>query len=127
WRSLALAISAVGSQVEAIPGYAGVRGANRYTAEQIEHILTGRFSFAVTTQAEDGSPPWLGRWHGGRRGPIPERRLRPDGRIDFLAMTRREYPLELLVETDGLVQGLLTTQLWFEGVPRLRVLYKVAG
>jgi hypothetical protein len=125
-RSLAMVISAVGAQVEPIPGFAGVRGANRHTAEQIENILSGRFSFLVTTEAEDGSAPWLGQWRAGRHGSIPQRRLLPSGRIDVLAVTPREYPLELLIDTKGLVEGRQTTQLWFDGVPRLRVVYQLA-
>jgi hypothetical protein len=125
-KSLQLSISAVGPQVETIPGFAGVRGANRYTAEQIENILSGRFSFAVKTRV-DGSAPWSGQWRAGRRGPIPERRLGPDGRIDFLAVTPRDYPLELIVDTGRVVDGRQTTELWFDGVPRLRLSYQVAG
>jgi hypothetical protein len=125
-HSLQLVISAVGPQVQPIPGFAGVRGANRYTAEQIENILTGQLSLVVKTQADDGSAASFGQWRAGRRGPIPERRLRPDGRVDFLAETR-EYPLELVVETANLVEGRQTTELWFDGVPRLRVTSQVAG
>src|SRR5262245_27680278 len=124
--ALALVISAVGPQVEAIPGFAGVRGANRHTAEQIENILTGRFSFVVTTTTEGDSATQLGQWRAGRRGSIPERRLRADGRIDFLGRTPREYPLELIVETAGLARGRQTTELWLDDVPRLRAVYQVA-
>src|SRR5437660_12210855 len=35
-RSLELVVSAVGPGVDPIPGFAGVRGANRHTAEQID-------------------------------------------------------------------------------------------
>jgi hypothetical protein len=124
-RSLELVISAIGPQVEPIPGWRGVRGANRHTAEQIENILTGRFSFVVKTEAE-GAAPWFGRWREGRRGTIPERRL-VDGRIDCEAVTPRAYPLELIVETGGVREGKQTTELWFDGVPRLRVSYVIAG
>jgi hypothetical protein len=126
-RSLELVIAAVGPQVEPIPGYVGVRGANRYTAEQLDNIVTGRSSLAVQTQAADGSAPWSGRWRAGRRGTIPERRLQPDGHINFEAVTARDYPLELIVETGGLKEGRQTTELWFDGAPRLRVVYEVAG
>ncbi len=125
-RSLELVISAVGPQVEPIPGWQGVRGANRHTAEQIENILTGRFSFVVKTQSADGVAPWFGRWREGRRGKIPERRL-VKGRIDVDAVTPRDYPLELIVETGGVRPGKQTTELWFDGVPRLRVTYLIAG
>jgi hypothetical protein len=124
---LELVISAVGPQVQPIPGFAGMRGANRQTAEQIENILTGHFSFAVKTTAADGSPPRYGTWRAGRRGAVPQRRLGPDGRIDFLAVTPREYPLELIVETGGLGEGRQTTELWFDGMPRLRLTYQVTG
>ena len=125
-RSLEMTIAAVGPSVEPIPGWTGVYGANRHTAEQLEYIVSGRVLFVVKTQS-DAASPWQGSWREGRRGAIPERRLGADGRIDFFAVTPREYPLELIADTDGVHEGRQMTELWFNGAPRLRVSYVVAG
>lgn len=125
-RALELTISAVGPSVEPMPGFAGIRGGNRQTAEQIDNILSGRFAFAVTTRAE-GAAPVAGTWHGGRRGVILERRLRPDGVIDYFSPTPREYPLELIVNAGPLANGRQSTELSFNGSPRLRVVSEVDG
>src|SRR5437870_2456658 len=46
-QSLRLVVSAVGPRVDSIPGFPGIHGANRYTAEQIESIVMGRYSLVV--------------------------------------------------------------------------------
>lgn len=124
-RTLEIVISAVGPDVDAIPGWTGVRGGNRHTAEQIENILTGRFAFDAKTQVEPVSTPLPVQWRSGRRGPIAQRKLGTDGRIDFFAVTPREYPLELIVETDVVAGARHITEMWFDGAPRLRIRYDI--
>jgi hypothetical protein len=53
--------------------------------------------------------------------------VQSDGHIDFLAVTPREYPLELIADTGRLTAGRQTTELYLDGVPRLRLVYQVAG
>jgi hypothetical protein len=125
-RSLEMTISAQGPLVEPMPGFAGIRGGNRHTAEQLDNIAMGRIEFAVKTR-RDGAAEGQGTWRVGRHGPILERRLRPDGHIDYWSPTPRDYPLELIVDTGKLVDGRHTMELWFDGIARLRIRYDVAG
>jgi hypothetical protein len=124
---LQLVISAVGPLVEPMPGFAGLRGANRQTAEQIEAIMKGKMSFVVLTIPADGGAPQVGTWQAGVRARIRERQFLPNGRIDFFTLTEHEYPIELLVETGAMADGAYTTELWFDDEPRLRVSFQISG
>jgi hypothetical protein len=118
--SLRIVASAVGPRIDPIPGWQGVSGANRITAEELASILSrGRLSVEVDGVAP--GEPGLGTVHGGRRGRIPERRRQPDGEIDFSALTGEVYPLELVAVTPPLGSGVRRTRLLLDGQPRLEV------
>jgi hypothetical protein len=118
--SLRIVATAVGPRVDPIPGWQGVAGANRITAEEFASILRrGRLSVEVDGVAPD--EPRFGTVRGGRQGHIPERRRRPDGAIDFDALTGDEYPLELVAITPPLGTGARRTRLLLDGKPRLEV------
>ncbi len=120
-------ISAVGASVEPIPGFEGVRGGNRFTAEQLAHLLSGRFPVKIETESVATSERQPGSVAAGRYGRLPERRLEADGRINYLAQSRRQYPLEMIVRSGRLSPGEHRTEVVVNGSPRLRLTYRVAG
>jgi len=56
---------------------------------------------------------------------LPERRLKPNGRIDFEGVTDLDYPLKLRIDTGEVRQGTQQTEIHVDGVPRLRVTFEV--
>ena len=126
-RALLINISAVGPFVDPIPGFRGVRGANRYTAEELDLILSGQQAISVHTTHLESASHWTGSYESGERGHLPERRLKPNGRIDFQAVTELDYPLHLTIDTGEIRQGTQQTEVIVDGVPRLRVTFEVDG
>lgn len=129
--TLEILISAVGPNVDPIPGYRGVKGANRYTAEELALMLSGQHDVGVSTvqTATQKTLPGLtrGSIHGGRRGRIPERKLLSSGRIDFAAMTPFEYPLEVKLNTGPIRRGTQQTEVRIDGIPRMRITFRFDG
>ncbi len=125
-QNLKITVSAIGPNVEPIAGFRGVHGANRYTAEELELILAGHHIVEVVTEFDDGQSV-AGRILSGRYGTIPERRMLPDGRLDFLAHTIREYPLELVVDPQTQSSGRRRTVVIVNGRPRLRCVYNITN
>jgi hypothetical protein len=120
-----MVIAAQGPRVAAIPGYRGIAGGNRFTAEQFARLLASPAGLQVRTSGNGSATPWPGSIRAGRMGKLPERRLLPNGAIDYLGRTRHAYPLELLVDLGPLTPGVCTTEVLADGVPRLRVTYQV--
>lgn len=125
--TLEILISAVGPNVDPIPGYRGVHGANRYTAEEIELILSGGHNVSVETSHPGVPIANAGSVRGGRRQRIPQRRLLPNGRIDFLATTRRVYPVEVALNTGPIQRGTNQTEVVIDGIPRMRITFEFDG
>jgi hypothetical protein len=125
--TLEILISAVGPNVDPIPGYRGVKGANRYTAEELELMLSGQHDVLVATSRSALSGLTRGSIHGGRRGRIPQRRLLSTGRIDFLAKTSLEYPLEVKLNTGPISRGTQETEILIDGIPRMRISFHFDG
>lgn len=126
--SLNIRISAVGPNVDPIPGYRGVRGANRFTAEELELMLSGKHAVRIQTWHQTRDATAIeGSLKGGRRGHIPERRLQADGRIDVLAVTRATYPLDVTIDSGTLKLGDQHTDIVVDGIPRLRISFDFDG
>lgn len=123
-QNLRITVSAIGANVEPIAGFRGIRGTNRYTAEELELILTGQHVVEVITHFDDGTSV-VGRLLEGKYGTLPERRLLPGGRIYFLARTPQKYPLELIVDPQTKSSGRRTTIVIVNGRARLRCLYEI--
>jgi hypothetical protein len=122
---LRVTASAIGARVDPVPGWQGVRGSNRITAEEIASIsANGRL--CVETDV-DGAAARRGSARTGRRGRIPERRIGADGSIDVTAQTAAEYPLELIAETAPLGAGVHRTRLVLDGRPRLEIVTTTRG
>ena len=117
-------ISALGSQVEPIIGYRGIRGANRYTAEELGLIANGRRRLTIETRYADGEIVY-GSAVPGVRTFIPERILQPNGRINFLGLTNRKYLTELLVSTHANRSGLRTTSILIDEQQRFKIVYEI--
>lgn len=121
---LEVTASAVGPQVEPPAGFAGRQGGNRITAQEIRGILARRTLRVLTWQ--DGAPaPWPGAYREGRRGRLPERRILADDRLALEAETESVVALELVAESGPLRAGTYRTEFVVNGVPRLRVEFRV--
>ena len=118
--TLRIVAAAIGPRVDAVPGWQGVAGANRITAEEITSILEKR-RLRVETDGALLAATLLGDARAGRRGPIPERRVAASRAIDHQAFTDVEYPLELIATTPPLGDGLRRTRLVVDGKPRLEI------
>jgi hypothetical protein len=125
--SLNIRISAVGPDVDPIPGYRGVKGANRYTAEELDLMLSGKHTVEIQTWQPGALTPIDGSIHAGRRGHIPQRRVMSNGRIDVLAMTRSKYALDLTINTGALKRGAHHTEVVIDDIPRMRVSFDFDG
>lgn len=123
--TLQIIIGATGPNVEPIGGFRGIRGGNRYTAEELSMILRGKHSVRVKTDYGGDEPGVVGIVSGGRTGRIAERRLLPNGRVDYLGTTAEQLPLELLVDTDADSPGIRTTLVIVNGQARLRCRYNI--
>ncbi|KAF0245373.1 MAG: hypothetical protein FD180_1688 [Planctomycetota bacterium] len=119
---LRISASAVGPRVDPVPGFQGIRGANRIAAEELQSILRKERGMLATRR---GTGVETERGREARRGRIPERRLNPDGTLDLDAESREEFPLEAVFETAPPGDGVYTTELVVDGRPRLRVVYRV--
>lgn len=125
-QNLRITISALGPQVEPIAGFRGISGGNRYTAEELGLILDGNHAAKVVTKFEDGKTA-VGRLLQGAVGRLPERRLLPNGHIDFLGQTALHYPLEMIVDPKTNSSGRRTTMVVIGGQARLRVRYVIVN
>lgn len=125
--TLEILISAVGPNVDPIPGFRGVKGANRYTAEELALMLSGQHDVLVATSRSALSGLTRGAIQGGRRGRIPQRRLLDTGRIDFLSETVVVYPLEVKLNTGPISRGSQETEVLIDGIPRMRISFHFDG
>lgn len=123
-QNLRIRISAIGPNVEPIAGFRGIHGANRYTAEEFALLLNGTHKVRVATEYESGDLV-TGELVEGKYGTLPERRLLPDGRIDFLGRTVWEYPVEITVNPMTSSSGLRSTFVYVNGQARLRCRYRI--
>lgn len=116
---LELVIAPVGPRIEPLPGYTGRAGANELAALELQRIVEEEL-LQVLTRGPDGSVTQghvrLSAWDT-----LPVRRLRADGSVDFLARSRRSFPVELrcLCPLGG--PGRYETRLFVRGEARLRV------
>lgn len=125
---LAGIIGAMGPDIEPAPGFEGVRGANRITADEMRQVLRAGASLrTVEGKGRGEARAAAGMLRAARYGTIPVRRLLPDGILDLHAQSRSEYLLEIALETARLEDGDYTTELHVGGAPRLRVAHARHG
>lgn len=123
-QNLRITVSALGPNVEPIAGFRGVSGGNRYTAEELGLVLDGHHKAKVITLFEDGHSI-DGRILEGTYGTLAERRLLPNGQIDFLGRTPLRYPLNLIVDPQTKSSGRRTTLVIIDDQARLRCRYSI--
>lgn len=122
-RSLRLMIGSTGPQVEPIGGFRGIQGHNRYTAEELDLVLRGKHEAKVITEDEHGEV-FEGRISAGQFGTLLERRLLPNGRIDFLHHTEF-LPLQIHVDAMASSNQTLQTTVVIDGQSRLTCRYRI--
>lgn len=116
-------ISATGPRVVPVPGFSGIIGANRITAEELKAIITERrWGVRVVDQSGRAS---AGTLVVTKSGPIPERRIRADGTIDEHGVSGEVFPLTARLSTPPLPEGRHLIELEVDGEPRLRALVRV--
>ncbi len=115
-----LTASAQAANVDQVPGYRGLRGANHITARELEKTLTSG-QLRIVTQHAESSTKHFGTCWPGRRGRIPERRVDENGKLLLRALSKREYLLEVHGRSVALPDGEHDTYVEVKGVPRLRV------
>ncbi|MEM7395997.1 MAG: hypothetical protein AAF492_26995, partial [Verrucomicrobiota bacterium] len=124
---LQLNLSAKAPFVDPQPGFDGLRGYNRHTAWQLEGLTDphGLFYFAVFK--EDGAFVSGHQEVTRTYGPIPERRLREDGSIDYFHLPSRPSVLRITTSTALLPTGRYTAEIWARNEPRMRLHFEIAG
>lgn len=124
---LSITLSADGTWVAPIPGFQGTRGANRITARELGRVVReGRLE--VLSVARDGSGAnTVGSARITRTGSVPERRLYPDGRIDFDARSAEEHALEIALDCGSFGVGRWQTDVVVGHRTRLRIHHSFDG
>jgi hypothetical protein len=123
---LSLVAHAEGPEVDPVPGLAGVRGANRITARELDRIASGRLLEVRTRRLDLDGAAIEGEYRVVRRGGVPERRVLADGRIDVAAKTE-ELALALGVDGGAVDPGRFATELTLGGRVRLSVEFRFDG
>ncbi|MFG0331542.1 MAG: hypothetical protein ACF8PN_16765 [Phycisphaerales bacterium] len=114
-------VRAVGPGVEAIQGYRGLNGGNRYTGEMLE-LLAAHSSIGLELHKSHGLDESLGIvTYSSRDGFVPERRRGSDGSIEYHSRGP-VLPIELIVESGPVPSGRRTIELTAFGEPRMRLL-----
>lgn len=118
-RQVVIRLAAVGPPVEPAPGFEGMLGWNRLSAEALERLADeGAF---MRVDRGNGSELVRCESSHARTSRMPCRRLRSDGTIDFLARTAKSHLVELSVVSPPLPASVRSVELIVQGEPRLRV------
>ena len=123
---LLLRISADSPNVDPVPGYRGVRGANHITARELERALREGHLRLITMHA-DSNKKHVGRFWAGRRGRLQERRIDDDGKLLLNAESEHDYLLAVHGESVSLPDGEHETFVEVKGVPRVLIRTTVSG
>ncbi len=123
---LRITTSAAAPEVDPVPGFRGVSGANHITARELETTLQSG-QLKMVTQIAGQTGKHLGRCWPGRRGHIRERRVDGDGKLLLDVKSQQTYLLEVHSESILLGDGEHDNYLEVKGVPRLRVRTVVDG
>lgn len=121
---LDLAIRATGPFVDPVPGFEGIRGANRITARELDDITRGR-RISIATKSADGTAVH-GSWRAGARGRIPQRKL-VRGKVVWNGWSDREYVIELLLSSGNVGPGRHEMTVVVDRRDRLRVRFTFDG
>jgi hypothetical protein len=121
---LRLDASPIGPRVVAPPGYRGVAGSNRRTAEEIAAALAdGRLEVRVR------GPRGTARGHAfaGDLSEVLERRLLPDGRVEHVTASFEAPCRDVRFEVDLGGEGTHDVEVLLDGRVRIRATVRLAG
>lgn len=120
---LLVVVDAEGAGVEPLPGFAGVRGANLRTAEELLRLLR-EDGLQFHSRGAGGVLP--GSLRVLRRGTLPARRF-ARGQLELDGRTAAEYPLAVEFASVPLPDGEHDSYVVADGLPRLAVRTRVGG
>jgi len=115
---LRVTVSALGDEVDALPGLEGVHGANLRTAEELDRLLRDdelRFVLRTAGESVAGALVAVARDH------LPARRIDADGRLELEAQTTAQWPVRATFVGPPLPEGASWSYLEADGMPRLAV------
>ncbi len=113
-----LTIGATGSDVEPLPGWRGVAGANTLTAQELDALLRDGALAAYVVRRDGSNTEATVR--AGARERLPIRKTGADGRVDFRARTDEAHVTRIEVDTGVLAFGTYTLEIEARGEVRLR-------
>jgi hypothetical protein len=115
---LRVTVSALGDEVEPVPGLEGVHGANLRTAEELDRLLRDDALRLVLRHSGALVP---GTLESVQRERLPARRIGPDGRLRLDVITDAQWPVRAVFFGPPLPEGKSWTYLEADGVPRLAI------
>jgi hypothetical protein len=115
---LRVTVSAIGDEVEPLPGLEGVHGVNLRTAEELDRLLRGDTLRLVLRHSGALVP---GTLESVQRDHLPARRIGPDGRLRLEERTEASWPVRAVFFGPPLPEGKSWTYLEADGVPRLAI------
>lgn len=101
--------------------YRHVHGSNRMTSRVLRRMVEGVSSVELRDQTGRLIPATL----TPREQKLPERRLNPDGSINYLAMTQQDFIVQLEIVSASLTQGSYQVDLFLESQLRLQIKFQV--
>lgn len=118
---LHLNILARSPRVAGYRSYRHVHGSNRLTSRVLRRMVDGVSSFELRDQAGSLISATL----NSTEEKLPERRLNPDGSMNYLAMTQQEFIVQLEIVSAPLAQGSYQIDLFLESQLRLQIKFQV--
>jgi hypothetical protein len=115
---LVLRVSALGTGVDALPGWEGVPGANLRTAEEMTRLLE-EGSLSARLVGEETGIRVRAAVRVARRGAVPMRRLDAAGRLRLDERTRERLVTSIEVASDPLPPERMRVEVLVAGVARL--------
>ena len=117
---LGLKIGTSGFDVDSLQGWTERSGRNRHTAFELEYLM--KLKDAAFLELKDEENRVVRRSSLGNlvKSRWPQRRLKSDGTIDFMAFTKRLYLDETHMKLDGLGEGIYVADIVVRGEARLR-------
>lgn len=115
---LRVTVSALGDEVDALPGLEGVHGSNLRTAEELDRLLR---SDTLRLLSRSAGAMVAGSLVSVQRERLPARRVGPGGRLELETETEAQWPVQVVFFGPPLPDGKSWTYLEADGVPRLAI------
>lgn len=111
---------ALGERVVPMPGFEGVPGGNRMTADELGRLASGDSELRIVVRPRTGAEV-SGDASVSQRGHLPVKRLLPDGTLELSGVEAFERVLELELRTERLAPGDWIAEVYAGGHMRLVV------